>query len=93
MVLLSVIRVARYIAVLVAFYGAVILWFGTEGYMVLRIVGGIVVFVVGMVAALVLAVWSGSLAADYAPNDRTSRSLMITGKMGPPQSPHERWRK
>jgi len=57
---------------------------------VFRIVGAISLCVAGVVVALALALLSGHFAYEYAPNDPSLRRTLITGKMGPPRSPHDR---
>lgn len=88
-VLLVVLRIVRYFVVLGAFFGALALVTEIDGYLALRIVGAIVICVVGMVVALALALWSAHLADDYAPNDPGLRRTLITGKLGPPRSPYD----
>ena len=89
-VLLVVLRIVRYFVVLGAFFGALALLTEVEGYLVFRIVGAISLCVAGVVVALALALLSGHFAYEYAPNDPSLRRTLITGKMGPPRSPHDR---
>lgn len=89
-VFLVVLRIVRYFVVLGAFFGALALLTEVEGYLGARIVGAISLCVAGVVVALALALWSGHLADEYAPNDPSLRRTLITGKLGPPRSPHDR---
>jgi hypothetical protein len=88
--LLLVLRIARYFVVLGTFLGALALLTEVEGYLMFRIFGAIGLSVAGVVVALALALWSGHLAYEYAPDDPGLRRTLITGKMGPPQSPQDR---
>lgn len=89
-VLLVVLRIVRYLIVLGTFLGAMALLTEADGYLLFRIVGAISLCVAGVVVAVALALLSGHLAYEYAPNDPSLRRTLTTGKMGPPQSAHDR---
>jgi len=90
LVLLLVLRIARYLVVLGAFLGALALLTEVDEYLVIRIARAIALSAAGVVVAVALALVSGHLAYEYAPDNPSLRRTLITGKMGPPRSPYDK---